>query len=449
MPVFIDGEGRLIELGAMTMNEVSGPGVDPGSMKKYGLVLLVAVVVRMAWAVVVPVSPVSDSMAYNILARNIAAGDGYVFTVGQPTMYWAVGPAFLFSLVYRVCGTGYGAIVVLNLLMGVGSVALVMRLARRWFGTPSDWLAGLVLALWPSQVEFTTVLSSETPFLFLMLAAWLVFETDRLPGWLRAGLVGVLVASASYMRPTGLLLAPVFVLGHLGRGRSPVRLAAELALTFAVMAACITPWALRNKHYFGKAVWISANGGVNTWMGNSPDTNGGFRGLPPSVAGMNELEREEFLKAEARTYILQNPGQFVIRTLVKFVRLHERESIGVIWNGPGLAERFSAGVILAIKIASNVYWWGALTLAIAGGIALIRARGLIRTLFQPAVLIWGYFAAVHAITVAQDRYHFPIIPSLAILAGYVLASQWATKEAGMKRKLATGGTRMEHGSDKE
>ena len=404
----------------LTMNEHPGSAVAPVVWRKYLLVMLVAVVTRVAWAGLVPVVPVSDSISYDNLARNIAAGYGYAWGPGQPTMYWAVGPSFLFGVLYRVFGAEYGPIVMVNLVMGVASVALVMGLARRWFGSPTDWLAGLILAVWPSQVEFTTVLSSETPFLFLMLAAWLTYETDRIPwGW-RSAWTGLFIAAACYMRPTGLLLAPVFALGHLGRDRSIPRLAAELVVIFAVMAACIAPWAMRNKHYFGKAVWISANGGVNTWMGNSPGTTGSYRDLPGSVASMNELEREEYLRAEARAYILKEPGQFVIRSLVKLVRLHERESIGVVWNEPGIERRFGRGAVFGLKLASNLGYWAALALAIAGVFTSLQARGLVPTLFHPAVLIWGYFAGVHAITVFQDRYHFPIIPSLAILGGYFL-----------------------------
>jgi hypothetical protein len=35
-------------------------------------------------------------------------------------------------------------------------------------------------------------------------------------------------------------------------------------------------------------------------------------------------------------------------------------------------------------------------------------------------MAWGYFAFVHAVTVGADRYHFPSIPFIAMLAGYAL-----------------------------
>ena len=39
-------------------------------------------------------------------------------------------------------------------------------------------------------------------------------------------------------------------------------------------------------------------------------------------------------------------------------------------------------------------------------------------------MLWGYFAAVHAVTQASDRYHLPSVPYIAILAGLALAEAW-------------------------
>src|SRR5262245_55196913 len=44
------------------------------SLRGYAAVLALALVVRMAWTVVVPVMPVSDGQAYDTFARNLAAG---------------------------------------------------------------------------------------------------------------------------------------------------------------------------------------------------------------------------------------------------------------------------------------------------------------------------------------------------------------------------------------
>ena len=41
---------------------------------------------------------------------------------------------------------------------------------------------------------------------------------------------------------------------------------------------------------------------------------------------------------------------------------------------------------------------------------------------DPAIVLWTYFAVLHAIIVAGDRYHYPSVPPIAALAGLALAT---------------------------
>jgi hypothetical protein len=387
--------------------------------------LLAALLVRILWVAIVPVVPLYDSQMYDTYARILAAGKGYSWPDGKPAVLWPVGPPFLFSLCYRAFGSGYTSIIAVNLVLGIASVAMTMVLARRYFGSPADLLTGLLLAFWPNQVEFTTVLSSETPFIALMLAAWLIFEDNRVPSVVRAILFAVLITAAAFMRPIALLLPPVFALGRLAAGQRLRESVVELIIVAIVMAACIAPWAARNYRLFGDVVLISANGGVNTWMGNNPATTGFFHSPPATHPGMNEVERDRAVGAAARAYIMRYPARFVGRSLVKFVRLHERECVG--WNDGGLTQRFPAWAIRAFKITSHLYWWAALAFAITGIVTLARVHGLRSALLHPAVLIWGYFSIVYAVTVIDPRYHVPSIPCMAILGGFYLSHRLQTK----------------------
>ena len=189
-----------------------------------------------------------------------------------------------------------------------------------------------------------------------------------------------------------------------------------------VMAVCIVPWTIRNYHLFeGKIVLIATNGGTNTWMGNNPQSTGGYMDLPAETDAMNEAQRNEYLSAQAKAYIRTHPLEFIKRSAVKAIRLHDRESIGVSWNMDGLNHRFPASVVQAIKVGSSLYWWTALALACVGTVLLAWRRSVWTAISNPAILLWGYFTAVHATTVIQDRYHFPSIPNIAMLAGIAVA----------------------------
>lgn len=408
------------------MNASPSPGADQHApvarTTGFILVLVCALVLRAAWIAAVPVMPVSDSVRYDLFAQNLAAGQGYVDETG-PTAYWPVGPSFLFSLCYRIAGPQpqhrFLAVALLNLLMSTGSVALTLHLARKWF-TPRVALgAGLLLALWPSQIQFTTVLNSEIPMVFFVLAGLAAWTADRPALPLRGALAGAFLAAAAFMRPTALLLPLVFALARLVTHPRRLATLGAAGVMLATMLALLLPWSLRNQRTFGEFVLISTNGGVNFWMGNNPDTTG-FYQPPPKLEFAGEAERDRRLRSAALSYIRSDPPGFLKRTAIKAVRLHERETIGLHWNSTALQGRFSSRVITALKWTGQLYWWGVLLLALVGALRLLRRGPLIAVLCAPPILIWAYFTAVHAVTVIQDRYHFAAIPFIAMLAASAL-----------------------------
>ena len=388
-------------------------------------VVAVALVVRVAWALIVPVDPISDSKAYDLLARNLAAGHGYAFEPGRPSAYWPVGTSALYAALYVVFGSSHTSIVVLNILIGTATVWLTTALASEGFGPRAGLVAGLLLALWPGQVEFTTVLASELPFNLAYLTALFVVTRPQLHPAVRVVLTGAALAAASYNRPIALLLPFVFawvrLIGPGGpRPRSWRRagpVLAEMAGMLVVMAALILPWSLRNARALGHPVPVSTNGGPNLWMGNNPSSKGDYMPLPDSVRGMDEVRRDKLLKEQAVAYIRQHPGAFVTRTLRKLVRTHERETIGVSWNVTGLERTFGSGVLTPLKFLSSAYWGTAVVLAIVGALAALRQQGMLLWLGQPAIVLWAYFGMLHAVIVAGDRYHYPCVPQIAALAG--------------------------------
>ena len=49
-----------------------------------------------------------------------------------------------------------------------------------------------------------------------------------------------------------------------------------------------------------------------------------------------------------------------------------------------------------------------------------RREGLWAALTHPALAVWAYFTAVHAVIVIQDRYHLPATPMIASFAAVAL-----------------------------
>ncbi len=422
-----------------------------------GWVLLLALVVRVLWALIVPVEPLSDSNAYDISAQNIAAGHGYsldptpevTLAAGKevaPSAYWAVGTPAVVALLYTIFGHTYVPVVVLNILIALAGIAVTMRLTSEWLSPQHGTVAGLLLALWPGQFGFVTAIASELWFNLGVLLTLLVWTRWSWAWWSRALLSGVLLAATCYVRPVAMLLPIVLVMvtwfdGWL-KWREPAEagsaadterratgwwrpVVAALAAS-AVMFGLLSPWTLRNARVMGAPALVSMNAGANMWMGNHPGTNGQYALLPPETDGMSELDRDVYLKKAAKDYIRAEPVAFVTRTLRKIVTLHASEAIFVYWNVTAIERLFGPQAVTGLKVVGTGYWLLVLGSSLVGVVVLMRRSGFWRVWLHPAWVFWGYFTAVHAVIVVQDRYHYPNVPFIAAFASVpVLAlAQW-------------------------
>src|SRR5262245_10801092 len=151
---------------------------DRDTLRPYWCTLLLAAALRIAWALIVPIAPVSDCHSYDVCAQNLAEFNTFGYEPDKPWAFWPVGTSFAYSLVYRVFDPmkfGYAPVAIFNVLLGTGMVALAMAAAHRWFGRVPALFAGLILAVWPTQVFFTTIIASETLFTALCLAGILAW----------------------------------------------------------------------------------------------------------------------------------------------------------------------------------------------------------------------------------------------------------------------------------
>jgi hypothetical protein len=77
---------------------------------------------------------------------------------------------------------------------------------------------------------------------------------------------------------------------------------------------------------------------------------------------------------------------------------------------------------LPLKIVSSGFWLLALAFSLIGIIVLFLSRGFLATVTHPLVALWAYFASLHAVIVVGDRYHFPSIPMIAMLAAFAIVA---------------------------
>lgn len=412
------------------------------TLPSLALVLLVALALRLVWAWLVPVVPVSDSVGYDTFARTLLEHGVFGWTRDEPFAFWPPGTTFLHAAVYGLFGYHYAAIVGMNIILSLILIVSTARLALRLHGERAAIVAAWVLALWPTLVVFTTVLASELPFLVFSVVALDVWTASSRPSLARGLLVGVLLGVAALVRPLALALPVVYAFAMVVQTWAARDLAVRHAVTGVVaalaMGLVIAPWTWRNHQLYGETVLVSTNGGITLWMGNAPGTDGRYLPVPDELSHLSDHEQAQILGARARQYILDDPVGFVVRSVRKLGILYGNESIGALWNSEGIATVWGDAAVVVTKRLTQVTWLLILLVALAGFVALWRQSGVVAALFSPLTVSIAFYSVVHSIMVAQERYHLSFAAQIAIFFGVAVAA-WRARAASKDASDAGAG----------
>jgi 4-amino-4-deoxy-L-arabinose transferase-like glycosyltransferase len=378
---------------------------------------------RIVWALLVPNVPLSDAYIYFATARNIVESGFYGIEANKPFAYWPMGASLIYAAGFAVFGVHAWSATLVNLVAGALSVWTTGLLARRWFDGKVAIVASTIVAVWPSLIMYATIMASEIFFIVLVNIALLMWSEKNAP--LKSGLLaGAAIGAAIAVRPVALLAPFVFAIASALGGGFSRRSVAMLFATIIAAAAVVAPISAYNSARHGAFVLVSTNAGANLWMGNNPQSTGGYMDLPSHVEGLTELQRDEVLRAEARAFITENPGKTIQLFFRKLVDTHIRETIAVHWNASGITHRFGASALAPIKLVCQASWMAIFAFAIVGVALCVRrafaSKSVLSVLgaiaWPPALTFWAYYAFVHAVTVSQDRYHLQAANLIAMLA---------------------------------
>ncbi len=406
------------------LNALSGRWARLSFGGRLAAILGAGLLARLGWALAVPVMPVSDSIVYWMTAENLALHGVYGVSPDEPFSYWPVGASAVYALMFKLFGVGAAPVVLVNLIAGCLLIHTSALLARRWLGEAAALWTAAALAAWPTLILYTTVMASEVFFALAVNLGLLSWRIRGAPLLVSGAVSGLIFGAAALIRPAALLIPIVYAGLTALRERRVLPQGSMLAAALAAMALVIAPWSLRNLDVHGEFVLISTNGGPVMWMGNNPESTGVYMPLPDYAKDMSEVERAHVLQAEAKAFMLNNPGRATALFFRKVIDTHIRETIGVHWNEEGIVKTLGPGALTPLKLLTQGYWMLVLSLSLAGaGLVVIRGLtenptllGKATALAAPPLVIWGYYAGVHGIILAQDRYHLQSAPFIAMLA---------------------------------
>lgn len=392
--------------------------VHPDDLLPLAAILLVAVAVRIAWIAYVNVDPLDgrtdDSVFYFISAESLASSFEYRDVFGRITAHWPPGYPMLLAPVFAVFGQSVIAPKVVNVILAALACVLTYHLGARAFTRPTGLAGAGILALFPGQIYFSTLVMTEVFFGFLfllfltLLLHWTVEDDpSRLPA---IALLGALAGVATLVRAEMLLFTLTVPALWLVHARDWRRAAARALPFFAGFALALTPWTVRNAIHFGEFIPVrsSAEGALASAL--DPDYRsraGGITGESPELA-------------EQLRYMAQHPWELVPLQADKAIDLYGNDRNGIDW---AMHEVPPLGFDEAQRWAqlANIYYF------IVGAWALLALPLWLRRA-PPARLALAYAAVAWSATTLifwpESRYHFAIVPVLCVFAAAFAVQVW-------------------------
>jgi 4-amino-4-deoxy-L-arabinose transferase-like glycosyltransferase len=419
-----------------------------------GLILVCAVLVRVAWLAYVHPNPTDgrfdDTVWYRGAAHYFANGDGYVnpFTA-TPTAAWPPGYPVVLGVVFKMFGEGIWSTYALNVALGVLTVGVVYAIGVAMFDRRTAIIAALVMAFWPGQVYFSSLTLSEPLFTFLFATAVLLIVVAARQTAARGPLVitfGLVTGLAMLTRGQAGLLLPFALLAWRAMGwrwRPALGWAMLAALVAGVVLA---PWVARNQRELGSPVIIATNMGPNVWIGNHAGASGRMRIAEPEppLPDRGNLTQPEFeVKADrlalrkGLAYLFTHPTAEWRLSGAKIRAMYESDATALDWNA-GFKPGFYASdsVDAWLRGAANAFWFAALALSLLGLLGSRIRPGEVVVLLPALVLIW---TAGHLLFFGDARFHYPIVFALSLLAArgiVVLFEAVRRPQASLSRRYA-------------
>ncbi len=257
------------------------------------VLFLVAVVPRLAVALLLTGEPVWDGHYYDFGAKRIAAGLGYSddivvggHSVWHPWCHYPVGYSAFLSVFYRIVGAGPRVGPIVGAFVGALLAVVTWALARHALTERRARIAGALVALHPGLVFYSALVMTEPLAALLTLGAFWVYVETRARGRRHAALIagGLVLGLATLVRPQALLCAPFMGLMEMrGQGLPRARSAlVGVAIAVGVTLLPVLPWTARNCRVMDGCALVSTNAGWNLAIGSFPRATGRFETLRSS-----------------------------------------------------------------------------------------------------------------------------------------------------------------------
>ena len=425
-------------------------------------ILGVGLVLRLLYLFELPQSPdfrypLLDHMYHDYWARLVAFGDT-TLPVGAADPLLDSNPylrppgyPFFLAGIYSVFGTNSYIPRIIQMLLGLSSAFLIYVLSRKWFGSTSALVATFFMSVNWVFIYYEGKL--HAPSLLVFLSILMIYTLGLLTEGLRptralfAGLALGLLASVRPNVLTMCIATPLWMGWLAWRQREAPRFLPTV-IAFAVgVSIVVMPAAIRNYRVTGDLTLLSANGGINFFFGNNPQSDGVSAAHPDTGAWscfdypriVMDLEArlgKQLTHAEADAYFTARATDFIRAQPSNALRLTARKTL-LFWSpkeitsyGDVESERRHSRILAMLPFPFAL----TLSLCLTGLLMFItdlrNQRDVspddtkARAASANVVLLMVLFILTYSITlilfIVSGRYRVPIQPFLFVGAAYAV-----------------------------
>ena len=378
--------------------------------------------------------PQVDAETYVNLAIQIANGDFFqknFLSFYQPPLY-----PFLLAFIFKTISLDLYLIHLLQFILGAVNCVLIYLVGRLCFNKTVALLSGLISCFYWSFIYFEGELLIPSLIIFLDLCFLLFFLKYMDSGKsYQALLSGLLLGLSAIARPNillfGLVVCPLLIIFPLVKhdcenGKRNLRTRLISFLFFIIGSCCIIgPVTFYNWYVEKSFVLISHNGGLNFYIGNSPenaraiDIRPGeewdeFTAMPKIENPTVQITGADFSRywyQKSLRYIRQYPLEFIKNTIKKtvlFFHAHEfKRNIDIYF----FKDHFSRLLRMPLMNFAIIC-----PLALFG-MYLARRKSPKIMLLLLFILIYGFSVVMFFVT---SRYRLPVVPIMIIFASYAI-----------------------------
>lgn len=358
--------------------------------------------------------PISDSLYYVRQAKILFETGKYLDTNGNYSAFWPVGIPAILSLLMYISQNNYSFYYkILNVLLFHLSSFLLYDLFKKLISPTKLKLFLLLWLFFPNNIFSSNIILTDYPFLFTILIALYIITKQNINSLLKIIFIGLLSATASYLRPTGLFLPLIFGI-ILSKDDNLKLVLKNVSLIFLVQIIFISPWIIRNYIHLNTFVPMATNGGLNFLMGNHKNSNGGVNfNFEIRLDKFDEIEANKQAYQKAFNDILDNPLKSILRIPIKLFRSYYRGDSSLIWSFKKTENFIHPRIISFLFFLTNLFYYNLIFLSLLSLVTNLNKSLKLISRYLPLIV---YFYAIVIIYYGTDRYIFPILPFHILLA---------------------------------